>query len=508
MQDTTSNNKRIAKNAIFLYMRMFISMAISFFTSRIVLQALGVSDFGIYNLVGGVVVLMGMINGALTGATSRFLTFGLGLNDEKTLKDTFSTAFITHAVFSLIFLILAETIGLWVVNTQLVIPADRLFAANWAYQSAIISTALGITQVPYTSAITAHERFGVFAAIDIINSILKLGIAFAVLYSSYDHLIEYSLLYMAVAISIMLFYRIYCTQNFSECHISKKFSLALFKKMISFTGWNLCGNLSLTISQQGTNIIFNLFFGTVINAALGIANQVMVACYSFTNNISVAFNPQIIKEWSKNNLQRVNELITIGARFSSIVTLLFTVPIICNIHFLLGIWLDEVPNGTEAICQITLISNFFNSFTPMAYTAISASGEIKKVNIICSVIFILRLPIAYIILLFTESYTLVLAICIYIPIASAFTYLKILKSKSSTFSIRKFITRTMVSTTLVGAIALLLCYIASYYIQDDFTSFISTLLLSTTIICALSFTILLDNKQRTFVKDTIKRKIN
>ena len=171
MQDTTSNNKRIAKNAIFLYMRMFISMAISFFTSRIVLQALGVSDFGIYNLVGGVVVLMGMINGALTGATSRFLTFGLGLNDEKTLKDTFSTAFITHAVFSLIFLILAETIGLWVVNTQLVIPADRLIAANWAYQSAIISTALGITQVPYTSAITAHERFGVFAAIDIINSI-------------------------------------------------------------------------------------------------------------------------------------------------------------------------------------------------------------------------------------------------------------------------------------------------------------------------------------------------
>ena len=503
MQDTTSNNKRIAKNAILLYARMFVSMAIGFFTSRVVLEALGVSDFGVYNLVGGIVVMMGMINGALTGATSRFLTFGLGLKDDARLKCTFSTAFLTHAALSAIFLILTETIGLWIVNTQLVIPADRMAAANWAYQSAIISTAISITQVPYNSSITAHEHFGVFALIDIINSLLKLGIAFVVLYSRFDHLIEYSILYTMVSISIMFFYRIYCIRHFSECKITRNFSKPLLKEMMSYTSWNLCGSMSFTLYQQGNNILLNRFFGTLINASVGVALQVQGILYAFIGNITNAYSPQVIKSFAQKDYQRVNALIFMGAKLSATLTLVFSIPIIVKMEFLMGLWLKTIPKGSVEICQLLLVNNIANSLNPIAYSGICASGKLKRVNILLSIMFLAILCTIYIVLKMKESYIYTYMIVAIIPLISGQINYENLKRIMPEFKRGLFNTRVVVPVIGIAAI----CFIGTHYavmdIQGAFTSFIVACVVSTITLIVLSYLILLNKSERKYIINRI-----
>lgn len=498
-----SNNKRIAKNAVMLYFRMFISMAIGFYTSRVVLQALGVSDFGVYNLVGGIVVMMGMINGALNSATTRFLTYGLGLKDEARLKTTFSTAFLTHAALSLVFLILAETIGLWIVNTQLVIPTDRMVAANWAYQSAILSTAMGITQVPYNASITSHEHFGIFAALDITNSVLKLAIALAVLYSSCDHLIEYSVLYTIVAIAIMLFYRIYCIRNFKECRVSRNFSKPLFKEMLSFTGWNLLGNSSFTLYQQGTNVFLNWSFGTFINAAVGIALQVQGILYGFIGNITSAFTPQVVKSYAQKDYARVNELIFMGARISAILTMLISVPVMVKMDFLMGLWLTDVPEGAVVICQLLLVNNIFNSLNPIAYSGIMASGELRKINILLGISYFFMLGLVYVILKLTHSYVCVYACCISLPIITGQCYFAVLKSHMEEFERWRFTLSVVLPTAIIAAFAYVVSNHVASLIESQVLSLLVALAISSMLILVLGYAFIIDRNTRRYLKDKV-----
>lgn len=500
-----SNNSRIAKNAVLLYGRMFISMAIGFYTSRVVLQALGVSDFGIYNLVGGIVVMMGMINGALNSATTRFLTFGLGLKDDARLKVTFSTAFITHVALSLIFLVLAETIGLWIVNTQLIIPADRMIAANWAYQSAIISTALGITQVPYNASITSHERFGIFAALDIANSVLKLTIALFVLYSGSDHLIVYSLLYASVAIAIMLFYRIYCIGHFTECRISRNFSKPLFKEMVSFTSWNLFGNASFTLYQQGTNILLNRVFGTFINAAAGVALQVQAILYGFIGNITNAFTPQVVKCYAQKDFIRVNELIFMGARISAFLTMLISIPVMVKMDFLMGIWLKDVPEGAVVICQLLLVNNIINSLNPIAYSGIAANGKLKSVNILMGCTYMAMIFVVYFVLKITHSYEYVYALFVLMPIISGQYYYGFLKKYMPEFRRKQFNMSIVIPTLIISASGYMLCSFFNNLVDSHIWSFILVLVVSSILVSVSSMYMLFDIKTRAyFIKRIIQ----
>lgn len=504
VQTDQSKNKKIAKNATMLYIRMFFSMAISFYTSRIVLKALGVSDFGIYNVVGGIIVLVNMLSTALNSSTSRFLTYSLGENDPAEQQRTFSTAFFIHCGLAALFLVIAETIGLWFVNTQLVIPEGRLTAANWVYQSAIISTIISITQVPYNSLITSHEHFGVFAAIDIINSCLKLGIAFIVLYSIGDHLITYSILYATVAIMVMLYYRFYCIRHFTESRLQKNIDKELAKRMLTFSGWNLFGNASLTLSQQGLNIILNWFFGTVINAASGIALQVQGILYAFIGNITTAFNPQIIKEYAAKNFKRVTSLINEGTKFASICTLIISVPIIIKMDFLMSIWLDKVPSGAIVICQILIIKNFLNSFNPLTNTAIMASEKVKSVNLLCGLEYLLSLFIIYVIVYFTHSYIYAFIFNLITSIIACGIYLIILKKQMPSFSVVEYVFKIIVPATVTGLAALLAVRYIDTTISNNITSLLVDVVVSTLIIGIMSFFLVFNKSERNFIISKFK----
>ena len=499
MSEKTGNNRLIAKNASMLYLRMFISMVIGFYTSRIVLQALGVSDYGIYNLVGGVVVLANMLTSSLSGATSRYLTYSLGEHDFKKTQRTFSTALIIHIGLSILFILVTETVGLWFVNTQLVISPNRMVAANWVYQSAIISTALSITQVPYNSLITSHEQFGAFAVIEVLGACLKLVIAFAVLYSRLDHLILYSILYMIVSFCIMLYYRVYCVKHFPESHFRRILDKELFPKLLKFSSWTLLGNVSLTILQQGLNIIINLFFGTIINAAVGIASQVQALLYSFIGNITTAFSPQIIKEYVESDFKRMNYLISIGGKFSSICILLISIPVIVKMDFLMGLWLKDVPEGAVVICQVLLINNFFNSFNPLLYSAITATGNINKLNIFCGIQYLLSVVITYFIVFWTHSYLCAFIFNLSVPLISCVIYLYVLKHEMSSFSIYDYVVHTILAVTLLGGITMGGAWFVNGLFQSDIWALIAVSLTSTILITILSLCFIIDNNSRNFL---------
>ena len=473
MAEEITNNRLIAKNATMLYIRMFFTMAISFYTSRIVLQALGVSDYGIYNVVGGVIIIIDVFVAELGGATSRFLTFALGKKDIENLKNTFSTVAWLHIGLAGIFLFLAETVGLWFVNTQLVIPEGRMVAANWVYQAAVVNFAMGLTQTPYNASITSHEHMSAFAYIAIINAICKLGIALFVLYYSGDHLILYSVLLMVLAVLFRLYYRYYCVKHFEECHVTKTFDKKLFKEMMTFSGWSMVGSIMLTFKNQGVNILINRFFGTLINAASGVALQVQGILYAFTGHIATAFRPQIIKSYAASDFKRVNELIGLGTKFTTLVTTLTTVPFIFNMDFLMSLWLEKVPQGAVVICQILLFANFFNSFNPFVHIAIIASGKIKYLNILFSCFYIAIFIGTWLVLQTTHSYIWAYVLGLVSCPLSTVVYLVLLKRLMKAFSIREFMKKTYLPFIVTAISSLSLAAMFASLINSPLFSFLT-----------------------------------
>lgn len=504
MGEEITNNRLIAKNATMLYIRMFFTMAISFYTSRIVLQALGVSDYGIYNVVGGVTAFVSFFTASLNGATSRFLTYALGKNDVENLKLTFSTAAWVHICMAGFFVLLAETIGLWFVNTQLIIPEDRMVAANWVYQASVVSVLTSITQTPYSASITSHERMSAFAYIAIISALLKLGIAVVVLIYDEDHLILYSILLLLLSICFRIYYRYYCVKHFEECHITTGFDRALFKEMLLFSGWNFLGTTMLTFKHQGLNILMNRFFGTLLNAASGIALQVQGLLYAFTSNISSAFNPQIIKSYAASNYGRVNELIGLGTKFTALVTCLTTIPFIFNMDYLLGLWLGEFPQSATFICQALLFANIFNSFNSFIGTAIIATGKIKYKNIIMSCIYLLFLFGAYFLMKFAHSY-IGAYICdvLTIPIATL-VCMVLLKKVMPAFSARMFLKKTYFPMILVFVASMTIAALISSNISSPWLSLIVIFLVCDSFVLISTYFFVLDQYARDLIKKYVK----
>ncbi len=507
MPEEPTGNRLIAKNATMLYLRMFVTMAISFYTSRVVLKALGVSDYGIYNVVGGVIVMISTLTGALGGATSRFLTYALGKKDMENLKITFSTAFYIHLALAMLFVVVAESVGVWFVNTQLVIPEGRMGAANWVFQAVIVSTALSMTQAPYSASITSHEKMATFAYIAILDAVLKLGIAFVVLIAPTDHLILYSILLMAMHIGFQLFYRFYCIRHFEECHITRRFDKGIFKEMLSFSGWSMVGSLSLMFKNQGVNILINRFFGTLINAAVGVAGQVQGILYAFSGNVSVAFRPQIIKSYAGGDYSRMNELVGMGAKFSSLVTILTTIPFIFSMQFLMSIWLEEVTVGAVEICQILLFTNFFNSFNPYLYMGINASGRIRNMNIAVSVLYIGSLVLTYVILKLTHSYILSYSIGILSAPASTVIYVIILKKLVPEFRVGEFFFRVYIPMALVAIVSLMLAWLLSNLGFNQLISFLLVAVICTFFVCFSVYTWVLDAHSKKIFMTIVRSKL-
>jgi len=377
---------------------MLITVIVSLYTSRVVLNALGVEDYGIYNVVGGIVVLFGFLNVSMSGATSRFLTFELEINNKQRLKDFFSSALIIHTGIAVLVFIVAETIGLWFLCNKLVIPENRMVAAHWVYQLSVFATIFTIHQVPYNASIIAHERMDTYAYIEILNVVLKLGIVFILLVGMYDKLILYAFLVFIVSVLIALTYRIYSIQHFEECKFHWIWDTKILKQMITFSGWDLYGALGSRGYQQGSNFLLNIFFGSVLNAASGIATTVQGITMSFSQNILLAFRPQIIKQYAAQNMIEAEKLFIRSCKFSGMLLVLIIVPLSFELSTVMKLWLGTVPEYAVEICRILLYISLINIVQLNCNTIIHATGNIKYLSFQSGSLFLLAIPIAYLVL--------------------------------------------------------------------------------------------------------------
>lgn len=495
MQDTTSNNKRIAKNTIMLYIRMFISMVVGLYTSRVVLATLGVEDYGIYGVVGGVVAMMGFLNASMSGATSRFLTFELGRGDKDRLAKTFSSALIVHIAIAIIVFILAETVGLWFLCNKLNIPAERMQAAHWVYQLSILSAMFGITQVPYNAAIIAHEKMDVYAYVEILNVSLKLLIVYLLCIGNFDKLILYASLMLAVSILIMMVYRIYAIRQFPEAHFHWIWDKTYLRPLLSFSGWDLYGNACVIARQQGTNFLINIFYGVVFNAASGIATTVQGTISGLAFNIILAFRPQIIKQYAKGNVEDMSKLVGNAVCFTTILFGCMSIPLILETHYIMKAWLGVIPEKSEIFCQILLIASFLGLLNNIWNTCIHATGKIKEISIFSGTFFLISLPIIYVVFQFkapVESAYLVFILSI------------VFVNVSNLLIIKKKIPKLKLNFVFLNYIKVIIVLMASYYItslfkaqmQETFIRLLVDCFICWIIVFASSFIFILNKKQK------------
>lgn len=451
---SNSNNskyKRMAKNAGMLYFRMLLTMGVALYTSRVVLQTLGVDDFGIYHVVAGFVTMLGFLNSAMSSATQRFLAFELGKPGEKDMPGIFSMSMNIHILIALLVLILGETVGLWFVRTQMTIPADRMFAAEWVFHLALLSFMLTIISVPYNALIIANERMSVFAWVSIIDVTLKLLIVFMLGWLGVDKLILYGLLSLLVVFVIFLTYRTYCHSQFQDSRFRLYWDQQLFKVMLSYTGWNLWGHMAAIISNQGTNVLLNIYFGPVINTARALAMQVYGALNGFVYNFQVAVNPQIVKSYATEDTEYMHKLVCYGCKYNYFLVLIISAPVLYNIEYLLELWLETAPLKTVLFCQLAVIAVLIDSLSQPLITSVQATGKIKKYQVIVSIILMLNLPVSAALINFGSSPEVVYYVAIFLSLVLLLTRIYLV-SRLINLKIIKFVRGVITPVVSVSAI--------------------------------------------------------
>ena len=377
-----SDNKTIAKNTIFLYIRSFLMMAINLYASRVILEALGVSDYGLYGAIGSIVMMFAIINGVLSVGTSRFLTFELGRNDLEKLKKTFSASFMLHAGMALGLLVLLETVGLWFLNYKMNIPAGRGFAANILYQCSILSCIFAITQVPYSAIIIAHEKMSIYAYVGIAEAIFKLALVLFLVYvPASDNLIAYGLILALWSVCLQVFYRYYCYKKFKESHLSICRDKAIYKSMLSYGSWDLIGQFCGTGNTQGINILINIFFGVTVNAARTIAYQLENAITQFSANFMMSVNPQIVKSYARGDYNRFFQLIYEAGRYSFYLLFMVSLPVFLEADYILKLWLKDVPDYTVLFLRCVMVISLMRVFSRPLINGVHATGNVKILNL-------------------------------------------------------------------------------------------------------------------------------
>lgn len=390
------DNRRIAKNTIILYIRMLALLGISLYTTRVILHALGEYDYGLYNVVGGIVALFSVVNSVLSAGTSRFLTYGLGKGDFLELKNTFSAAFILHFSVAIFVLLLSETVGIWFLNTQLVIPAERMSTANWVFQFSIVTAMLSLTQVPYSASIISHERMDIYAWAGLGEGCFKLASALALLYLDIsDKLLVYGILNMSWNILLQLFYRFFCLKKFPETSLMRVKDKVIYKKLLKFSLWDFGGAMGSMLNTQGVNFILNIFFGLKVNAARGVAVQVDGSVQQFSVNYMTAVRPQIVKCYATKDYTSFFRLIFDSSKYAYFLLLVVALPLFLEAEYVLQLWLGEVPQYTVEFLRCILIVDVFRSMARPVIDGCHATGNIKYLNIYTSCIVVLALPLSW-----------------------------------------------------------------------------------------------------------------
>lgn len=382
MSDYSINKNRIAKNTMLLYCRMLFLMIVSLYTSRVILDALGVEDYGIYNAVAGFITMFSMISASISGAISRFITFVLGEGNQQKMNRVFCTALSTQFAIGIIVVILVESLGIWFLNTHMTIPTRRILASNWVLQFALITFILNLWNTPYNACIIAHERMTAFAYIGIFEGLVYLLIALGIKVSPIDNLIFYSSLMCVAAFIIVIVYTIYCKKNFEECKICWSFDKKMFVEIFGFAGWNFVGTTSGLLRDQGINLLFNVCYGPTVNAARGLATQVQSAVGKFTQNFFMAVQPQIIKSYAAKRIDDSHSLVLQSSRLAFILMLALVTPIIFEADYILGLWLKSVPEYTVSFVRIILFFSLVESFSHPLIHLMLATGNIKKYQIV------------------------------------------------------------------------------------------------------------------------------
>lgn len=501
--NTSVDNKRIAKNTLLLYVRMFLMMGITLYTSRVVLQMLGVDDFGIYNVVGGIVVLFSFVNNAMVASTQRFLNFELGRGNVEEAQKVFASSLNIYLVIVVVFLFLSETVGLWFLNRYINIPPERIVAANWVYQASLVATALNFIRMPYNAAIIAYERMSFYAYTSIIEASLKLGIVF-LLYSFSDKLMAYAWLVSVVALLILLMYIFFCCRVFVICrHHTFAYDKRRYTALVSFSGWSLFGSVANMGASQGVNILLNIFFGVFVNAAMGIANQVSNAINQFVSNFQTAFNPQIIKSYASGEKDRFINLIINTSKYSYYLLFLIALPCFICCNEILQMWLGEVPSHSVSFCRLLIIFSLIDAVQGPLWVSAQATGEIRNYQLLMSFLILLNLPVTYVILKLIPIAELALVVRILINLVTAVARVVYLKRLYS-FPIARYLKEVVLLGIIVAVVSFIMPSFVYLYSTGWLMSIITAFLCIVCTIVAIYF-IGLKKSERNLVKSYINK---
>ena len=477
------NTQRIARNTVILYFRMFVMMAIGLYTSRIVLQTLGVKDYGTYNVVGGVVSMFSIVSSSLSTSISRFITFELGRENKERLNSIFSTAINVQLMLSVIVVVLMELVGVWFLNTQMNIPEGRMEAANWVFQLSIVSFVLGLLMVPYNASIIAHEDMGVFAYMTLLDAVLKLLIVYVLYITPFDKLITYAILLFCVSLLMRSIYAIYCKRHYEECIYHFVHDKPLLKEMTSFAGWNFLGNGSWILNNQGVNILINIFFGVTLNAARGVATQVDQMVQNFVRNFMTALNPQITKSYAAGNLEYMHKLIYAGAKYSAFLMLFFVIPICLEADLILHLWLGNVvPDYAPIFVRLTLLSSMCVILGNTLITAVLATGKIRNYELVMGLMALSNFPIVWI--AFRMGASPIAAYIVYLCVYFVMIFVRLYLVKDSIkMSAWTYVKEVFVRVTVVCILALSIPLLITYLQEDSFIRLIEVC--GTSVLCSI-----------------------
>lgn len=492
------NSKRIAKNTIFLYIRMIIVMCVSLFTSRIVLKTLGFEDFGIYNVVGSVVVFLSFLQAALRNATSRYLTYDIGLGNSEEISKTYSMAINTHLILSIIIWVLLEIGGVWFINHKLVITPERILAANWAYQFSLLTFCVSVIRTPFESSIIAHEKMDFYAITSIIEVIMKLAIVYILLISPIDKLIAYSFLVFCVALVLLIWFIIYCKKTFIDAKYIIYWDNATLVKFSKYSGWSLLVNGACIVRSQSINVFFNMFLGVLANAAMGIANQVISALNMFVQNFTQAFRPQLIKSYATEDFDYFNRLLFLTSKVSYLLLLFISIPIISNIGFVLKVWLGEYPDMTSVYIQAIILYYLIDALQEPLLISVHATGNIKYHQIYMSSIIFLVVPISYFMLKAGCSGESILIVNAFSNIICAIvrtTYMK----KLIGLNVKLYLRKVIIPILLITLLSVPLPVYLSKLMAPSWSTLIISSLISFLTTCFMSLLFGLDKTEKQYL---------
>lgn len=496
-----ADNARLAKNTMFLYFRMIFIMAVTLYTSRVVLRVLGVEDFGIFNVVAGVVAMFGFLNSSMSATTQRFISYSLGKGDAN-LNKVFSTCVLTHALIALGVLVLVESVGLWFLYNKMIIPEVRMDAAFWVFQFSALSTVVTVMSIPFNADIIAHEKMSAFAYISIVEVCLKLLIVFLLDVGNIDKLVLYGFLLLLVQCGIFLTYMGYCLRHFKESRFRFVYEKKLFSEVFSFAGWNLWGYLASILYTQGLNILLNVFFGPVVNAARGLANQVDGAIRLFASNFQMAINPQIVKTYAAKDLESMHKLVFRSSKFSFFLLLALSLPVMIEAPVILRLWLSTVPDWTASFLRLMLVVVIVDSVANPLMTSAAATGRIKLYQSVLGGIQLLIVPVAYVVLRMGGEPNSVFVVHICICLIAFAVRLFIVRGMIG-LSIKKYLMEVCVKSGVVTVVATVLPLTLYFSMNNSLLSAIVVVFVSLGSVAVSAYAIGLTKSERVFVSDKI-----